>query len=188
MGKNKAGKSKMSKDELRKCVSYFEEQGLKWVNFTTDQRMMLYTLQRCGFNVSTAAETMCINRSTHQSWIMSNPFYAEAWQNMREKIVDAAETIVYKKLNDGDYETARYVLRTLGKERGWSETRGTSIEDGNSAGRPLTILESVSEEGQVKLLNNAKKVLSGEATEDDYVAGRRTILSSEGSVEDVEEA
>jgi hypothetical protein len=46
---------------------------------------------------------------------------AEAIQDNREKIIDLAEGKLYAKINEGDITSIIFLLKTLGKKRGYIE-------------------------------------------------------------------
>lgn len=54
--------------------------------------------------------------------------YVNKWETTRkafdaekQKILDLAESTVYKAIKDGDVQSAKWVLATLGRDRGFSE-------------------------------------------------------------------
>ena len=68
-----------------------------------------------------AAELLGCNRATIANYIKRHPTVAQAYEDLRETIVDRAERGLIKKLVEEEWPAIRYVLSTLGKDRGYTE-------------------------------------------------------------------
>lgn len=62
-----------------------------------------------------------MQRNTVYTWIESYATAQQALQNARESALDNAESILYKKILDGDTTALIFFLKTQGKNRGYSE-------------------------------------------------------------------
>lgn len=61
------------------------------------------------------------------SWVTAN-VYVQKWEETKEafeseeqKILDLCEATLYKSVQSGDTQSAKWVLSTKGKKRGWGE-------------------------------------------------------------------
>lgn len=65
----------------------------------------------------------------------------------RDTLVDKAEEIIRVALDEGsDVETAKFVVKTVGKRRGWSEREGKDAEQGGNVYNFINMYSSGSED------------------------------------------
>ena len=78
-----------------------------------------------------AARILGCARKTIQDRVEARPDY---WRpilgQLRATIVDRAENVIVENLERGDLQTAIYVTKTIGKDRGWSERHEVTGADG----------------------------------------------------------
>ena len=60
--------------------------------------------------------------NTVKNYIKRYPTVAAAAEHQREGIVDMAESVLVRRLNAGEWDAAKFVLTTLGKDRGWGQS------------------------------------------------------------------
>lgn len=84
---------------------------------------------------SAIAQRLGCHRHTVDNYIARYPTVARAYWEERERIVDTAEVKLLEKLKDGVDWAIKYVLSTLGKDRGYVERQEVAGEGGG----PLTI-------------------------------------------------
>lgn len=70
-------------------------------------------------NITKAARDLGINRGNLKKRIDTHPELQALLMDLRDEIVDIAEDNIYKDVRDGDSGASRFVLSTLGKDRGW---------------------------------------------------------------------
>lgn len=70
-------------------------------------------------NISKSARDLGVNRGNLKKRIDLNPELQALLMDLRDEIVDIAEDNIYKDVREGDSGASRFVLATLGKDRGW---------------------------------------------------------------------
>lgn len=80
-----------------------------------------------------AAKILGCSRVTVDSYAKRYVTVAQACQQARETLIDVAEGQLVKAVDGGEWPAVRYVLATLGKERGYSERQ----EITGAKGKPL---------------------------------------------------
>ena len=88
-----------------------------------DENKVIETLTAAHGNVSLAAQKLGVNRRTIHRWMEKSPKLRALRDGLREKIVDKAEENVFAALDRGDLRVSMFILRTLGKNRGYTERR-----------------------------------------------------------------
>lgn len=79
-------------------------------------------LTQAGGIVAEAARILGCTRKTVHNWIKRDPEVAEARDQARESVVDRAEQILRKKaLDEEDRTSLIYLLRTMGRDRGFGD-------------------------------------------------------------------
>jgi hypothetical protein len=59
---------------------------------------------------------------TIDRYIRDYPTVAAASQQARAGIIDKAESVLVTRLNNGEWDAAKFVLTTIGKDRGWGNS------------------------------------------------------------------
>ena len=77
-----------------------------------------------------AAEILGCNRRTVDNYIDRHPTVAQAYEDLRQTLVDRAERGLIKKLVEEEWPAIRYVLSTLGKDRGYVERQEVTGAEG----------------------------------------------------------
>lgn len=73
---------------------------------------------------SLAAQALGCDRSTIENYIAKHPRVKAAYEEQRATLVDVAEGHLAIKLDNGEWDAVKYVLNTLGRDRGYGEERG----------------------------------------------------------------
>lgn len=68
------------------------------------------------------ARSLGCDRSTVNNYIERYPTVKRAYEEQREVIIDIAEGQLIKKVDSGEWDAVKYVLSTLGKDRGYGDT------------------------------------------------------------------
>lgn len=82
-----------------------------------------------------AARRIGCSVGTVNNYIERYPTVAAAYEQARAGIVDMAESVLVRRLNAGEWDAAKFVLTTLGKDRGWTPRTDVDL---TTAGAPLT--------------------------------------------------
>ena len=97
---------------------------------------VIEALQRFQGIKALAAEALECDRHTVDNYIKRHPTVAQAYQDLRETMVDRAERGLLKLLVAEDWQAIKYVLSTLGKDRGYAPKGELDV---TSAGQAVTI-------------------------------------------------
>ena len=84
----------------------------------------LKAVQGTGGILTMVAQKLSCSRATVYNFINKNPDMQKAIDQEREQILDAAQHNVYSRIQNNDWDATRYLLNTLGKQRGFT----TSME------------------------------------------------------------
>ena len=71
---------------------------------------------------SAAAKRLGCHVNTVENYIARYPTVAAAATQARSGIIDIAESILVRRLNAGEWDAAKFVLTTLGKDRGYGQS------------------------------------------------------------------
>lgn len=77
--------------------------------------------------IAVAARSLGISRRQLYHERDRHPEIAEAIEEAREIIVDKAENSLYKQIEEGNTIATIFLLKTLGKSRGYIESRDTNV-------------------------------------------------------------
>ena len=87
------------------------------------EQKVVEALTACRGNIQQTAARLGVNRRTIHRWMEKSPTLRALRDGLREKIVDKAEENVFAALDRGDLRVSVFILRTLGKNRGYTERR-----------------------------------------------------------------
>jgi hypothetical protein len=82
------------------------------------------------FNLGRTAQLLGRSRASLSNYVASHADVKEVYDDAREALIDDAEHTVSQSLRRGDSTDARYVLSTLGKDRGYTTRQETTGKDG----------------------------------------------------------
>lgn len=85
----------------------------------TDGQIYNALVQSSG-NISAAARSVEITRGAFKSRIDKNPACVALLEDLRESVIDKAESNIFADVEKGDQSASRLVAQTIGKARGWS--------------------------------------------------------------------
>jgi hypothetical protein len=81
-------------------------------------------------NISLACKKANISRSTYYRWLKEDLEFQEKTDEVKEALIDLAETMLLKKIREGSTPELIFFLKTQGKKRGYIERVEHKIEDG----------------------------------------------------------
>jgi len=85
--------------------------------------------------VSTIAKRLEVDWHTAESYIKKYPEALKSFQDEREGILDMAEATILTAIKSGDTGSAKWLLSTIGKKRGFTEKQ--EIEISGELGTPV---------------------------------------------------
>jgi len=102
---------------------------------TKRQKEFLVALDLKLGNISKTCEEFGISRQTIYIWSEKYEDFRLELEEVREKLLDAAEALYRNAVLNGDLEAAKFILRTIGRKRGY----GDKVEVAGDGGGPLVI-------------------------------------------------
>ena len=133
----------------------------------TPLEVVAVALRKVRGNITKAAKLLGLNRSALWTRISRHTELQEIIYHETERWIDEIEEVAFKRGKKSD-EMARFVLKTKGKYRGWSER----LEIGGPGGGPIEITVTYDADGngvrmgQAKALEPAGLVVEGEIDQD----------------------
>lgn len=99
-----------------------------------------YALRRHGGNLLQTAKFLGIDRSLLKRKVDLSPSLKRLQENLREEALDKAEAKLMEHVEDGYFPAISLLLKTQGKERGYSERITAEYELGENATRTAAAL------------------------------------------------
>lgn len=97
----------------------------------------------CRGNITSIASLMGMTRSRVKMYIESKPLLVERLAEVRNEVVDAAEENVFNAAVAGDLSMCKFVLTTIGKERGYTSGTMHLGKDGSATEAPVGIIDDL---------------------------------------------
>ncbi len=92
------------------------------IKYTREKKkMFLKILEKTAGNISASCKQVGINRQTYYNWLNKDKKFKQEVDSIQEGLIDFAESMLMKKIKDGDTTSLIFFLKTKGKHRGWSE-------------------------------------------------------------------
>lgn len=85
------------------------------------KKKFVQVFEKKACNIAHTCKAMMISRGTYYLWIEKDPEFRTAVDECRESMIDDAETMLQKKIADGDTAATIFMLKTRGKSRGYVE-------------------------------------------------------------------
>lgn len=93
-----------------------------------DAELIKQALIKSRGNISRAADKIGCHRHTIHSRINSDPSIKQVLDNCRERFLDDLEDVFQNKALSGDTVSGLFLLKTLGKKRGYDQDRDVMVE------------------------------------------------------------
>ena len=113
------------------------------------KKAIIEAIKDSGGIMSTIARRLGVTWHTADSWIRESGELMEALQDEKETILDMAESTLFKKIKEGDEQSAKWYLSKVGKQRGYGDS--LALEGGDI---PVSISAKIEE---IKAKYNDKK-------------------------------
>jgi hypothetical protein len=99
---------------------------------STLKRAMIEALEKSLGIVTTACESVGIDRGTHYNWLKYDEEYKKAVLGIEDIALDFAESKLHKSIEKGSDTATIFFLKTKGKKRGYIERNEFQIEQTES--------------------------------------------------------
>ena len=86
-----------------------------------NQDTFIKMFRKTAGHITKACEAANINRRTYYLWMQRDPNFSELMDHENESLLDFAEGMLKKKMNEGDTTSIIFFLKTKGKKRGYVE-------------------------------------------------------------------
>ncbi len=93
-------------------------------------KALIEAIKDSGGIMSTIARRLDVTWHTADTWIKESDSAKQALQDEKETILDMAESTLYKNIKEGNSQDAKWMLSTMGKNRGYSERHEITGGDG----------------------------------------------------------
>jgi len=80
----------------------------------------LEVLKNKAGNISATCEALGITRKTFYEWMEKDLEFKEKVEEIRESLIDYAESMLLKNIKEGDTTSIIFYLKTMGSKRGWN--------------------------------------------------------------------
>lgn len=90
-------------------------------------------------NVTEICEHIGISRQCYYKWLNENETFKTFMDDYRQYLQDKSEEVLLQALEGGDVKVAMFVLKTLGKKRGYGDSVDIT-SNGNTLGTIINIL------------------------------------------------
>jgi transposase-like protein len=94
------------------------------------KKAIIEAIKDSGGIMSTIARRLGVTWHTADSWVKQYDETKQALQDERETILDLAESTLFRNIKDGNSQDAKWLLSTMGKNRGYSERQEITGVDG----------------------------------------------------------
>jgi Bacterial regulatory protein, Fis family len=91
------------------------------------KKAMIDAMEKSLGVVTTAAKLVGITRQIHYTWLLRDPKYKAAIEEIGEVALDFAESQLHKQIGQGEVASTIFYLKTKGKKRGYIERTETDI-------------------------------------------------------------
>jgi hypothetical protein len=85
-------------------------------------RQIADAIRKCRGNLSATARTLGLRRRKLKERVDRVPALVSVWREELEALLDRAEENIYASVYEGDHRASIFVLRTLGRDRGYCES------------------------------------------------------------------
>ena len=141
--------------------------------YTVEQ--VIEALQKTAGVKSQAARRLGCDRMTIHRYCERYPEINQAYKNERESLIDVGESKLIKMVQDEGhshhYNSVRFLLQTIGRERGWNENYEVDIANIQGAAEALDIDLSNLDKDELRMLRSilkkAKKKSGADENEDE---------------------
>ena len=94
------------------------------------KKAIIEAIKDSGGIMSTIARRLGVTWHTADTWVKQYDETKQALQDEREAILDLAESTLFRNIKDGNSQDAKWLLSTMGKNRGYNERHEITGVDG----------------------------------------------------------
>jgi hypothetical protein len=98
-------------------------------SLTQRQKNFLKAFEVTAGNVSNACEKVNISRAIYYHWLKTNETFKEKVEEVNNKNIDFAETMLLKNIREGKESSIFFFLKCKAKDRGYIEKQEIGVTD-----------------------------------------------------------
>lgn len=125
-----------------------------------EKETLLYALSQTSGIVSSACRNANVSRMTYYRYYNEDPDFKEKADDIKELQKDFAESLILKKMKEGDTTMLIFYAKTQMKDRGYSERKEITGSDGENLFPKEIDLGKLTEEQRNLLLSIGEDVLN----------------------------
>ena len=99
------------------------------LNKAATKTAMLEALEKSLGIVTTACQSVGIDRATHYRWMRSDMEYKAAVESIADRVLDFAESHLHGLIKDKNPAAVIFYLKTKGKARGYVERQEIEVQE-----------------------------------------------------------
>lgn len=132
---------------------------MKWNSSLKETFLKVYSGNGC--NVSDACSHCKVSRNSFYEAKKNDPKFSDDLDSCREAVIDNVETALYRTAIEGNVTAQIFMLKTIGKSRGYIETYEAKIET------PAKLdFEKLSTEELIRFIELKEKMANNDASQD----------------------
>ena len=109
------------------------------MSYRVKKATVIEAIRGTGGIVSQIAKRLSVDWSTARKYINAWDETKKAFEDERETILDMAESTIFKSVKEGNSQDAKWVLSTLGKNRGFSERQEITGANGETFANKVVV-------------------------------------------------
>lgn len=125
-----------------------------------DKEALLEALHNTSGIISSACRAAGVSRMTYYRYYNEDPEFRERADDIKELQKDFAESLILKKMKDGDTTMLIFYAKTQMKDRGYSERKEITGSDGEDLFHKDIDLSKLTDEQKRVLLSIGEKILN----------------------------
>ena len=110
-------------------------------------------------NVSKTIDELGIARITYYEWYNSDEQFRARCDEVNERILDFSESMLFRKIDEGDTNAIKYHLNCKGRARGYGNV--SQVEIGNKDEQPFEVRHNLTKEQIDAIVKGTKELRSG---------------------------
>lgn len=125
-----------------------------------DKEALLEALHNTSGIISSACRAAGVSRMTYYRYYNEDPEFRERADDIKELQKDFAESLILKKMKDGDTTMLIFYAKTQMKDRGYSERKEITGSDGEDLFHKDIDLSKLTDEQKRVLLSIGEEILN----------------------------
>ena len=109
----------------------------------SNEKLTLAAIKGSAGIISSIAKRLDVDWHTAESWIQKYPSTLAAFAAEREGVLDMAEAAIFTAIKQGDTGSAKWILSTIGRKRGFTEKQEIGLTGSDGGPVEISIIKRV---------------------------------------------